>query len=59
MSADGKTYASYRWSTPLSDYRDFHGRRVATKGEAIWHMPEGEYSYIKFDLKDVAYNVAQ
>ena len=57
MSSDGKTYLSYRWSTPLSDYRDFGGRKIATKGVAIWHTPKGEYPYIRFDITDVAYNV--
>jgi hypothetical protein len=59
MSADGKTYANYRWSTPLRDYRDFGGRKVATKGEAVWQTPEGAYPYFIFDLKDVAYNVVR
>jgi hypothetical protein len=58
MSADGKTYQSYRWSTPISDYRVFDGRTIASRGEAIWHTPQGEYSYITFDIKDIAYNVA-
>jgi hypothetical protein len=59
MSADGKTYKSYRWSTPISDYRDVgDGRRIASKGEAVWDTPTGKYSYIKFDIKDIAYNLA-
>jgi hypothetical protein len=58
MSADGKTYKNYRWSTPIGEYRAFDGRKVATKGEAIWHTSEGEYPYIRFDIQDIAYNVA-
>lgn len=30
------------WTTPVRNYRDFDGRRIATEGEAIWHYPEGE-----------------
>jgi hypothetical protein len=56
MSADGKTYLNYPWSTPVRDYKDFHGRKVATYGEGIWHTPEGEYSYAKFDLAEIEYN---
>lgn len=58
LSADGKTYESYRWSTPLRDYRDFHGHKIATAGEAVWHMPAGKYPYIRFEIKDVAYNMS-
>jgi hypothetical protein len=56
-SADGKTFRSYRWTTPLRDYRDYHGTRLASHGEASWQHPEGEYVYARFDVIDVAYNV--
>lgn len=56
QSADGKTYKNYRWSTPVKDYRDFGGRKVATYGEAIWHTPEGEFPYAKFNLVEIEYN---
>ena len=59
LSADGKTYESYPWSTPVKDYRDFGGMKVAAYGEAIWHMPEGEYSYAKFDVKEIEYNCSE
>jgi hypothetical protein len=54
---DGVLHA-YRFSTPLRDYRDFGGYRLAGHGEAVWHYPEGEFAYGKFDLKRIAYNVA-
>jgi hypothetical protein len=56
QSADGKTYARYRWSTPLSDYRDFGGVRLAGYGEASWSMPGGELVYGRFHLTRVSYN---
>ena len=56
-SADGKTFKSYRWTTPLRDYRDYHGTRLASHGEASWQHPEGEYVYARFDMIDVEYNV--
>ncbi len=59
MSADGKTFASYRWSTPIRDYRDFGGARLAAYGEAIWALPDGPFPYARFDLDQVAYNVAR
>jgi hypothetical protein len=58
LSADGKTYAKYRWSTPLRDYREFHGHRLASRGDASWRMPDGELVYGRFELLDIEYNVS-
>lgn len=55
-SMDGKTYTNYRWSTPLSDYREYNGRKRASYGEAVWHKPDGEYVYAKIYLEQITYN---
>lgn len=34
-----------RWSTPLGTYRDFGGWRLASEGDALWHLPEGPFTY--------------
>ena len=59
MSADGKAYASHPWSTPVRDYRSVGGRMVPTHAEALWHMPEGEFCYGKFDLAEIEYNLGR
>ena len=56
---DGKTYLSYPWSTPIRNYIEIDGRKVPSYGEAIWHMPEGEFCYAKFDLKEIEYNCTE
>ncbi len=56
LSSNGKTYQSYPWSTPAKNYIEFNGRKVPSYGEAIWHMPEGDYIYGKFNLKSIEYN---
>lgn len=58
LSSDGKTFLNYRWSTPLRDYRDFGGYRIARSGDATWTTPEGDFVYGRFDLEEVRYNVA-
>ena len=58
-SADGKTYNQYRWSTPLANYRDIGGRRIASYGETMWDTPEGKFTYGKFNLLEVEYNCTQ
>lgn len=59
-SADGRHFTPQRWSTPLSVYRTFDAQRVATHGEGRWHAPdpEGEFSYIEFNVDEIVYNIA-
>ncbi len=56
-SADGKTFTQLRFSTPVGDYRAYGPYRLASKGEARWHAPDGEFAYGEFRLVDIAYNV--
>jgi hypothetical protein len=60
-SADGKSFTARRWSTPLSRYADFAGRRVVAAGEGKWHAPEpdGTFTYIELHLDDITYNAAR
>jgi hypothetical protein len=57
-SADGKSFTKMRWSTPLGDYREFGPHRLMARGEGIWHAPAGDYSYLRFVLDAIEYNVA-
>lgn len=52
--SDGK---QYRFSTPVRDYRSYSGYRLMSYGEAVWHLPDGEFTYGKFNLKEITYNV--
>ncbi len=45
------------WSTPISGYRVLDGIRVATHGEANWIAPTGEWTYGRFDVRSIAYNL--
>lgn len=54
---NGEKYINYKWSTPISGYKDFKGRKVPAFGEAIWHTPEREFVYARFDLKEIEYNL--
>ncbi|MCS7248822.1 MAG: hypothetical protein NZ840_11355 [Anaerolineales bacterium] len=54
---DGKTYEPLRWSTPVSDWREFDGRKLPLKGQAIWRLPTGEFAYGQFEILEVQYNV--
>jgi hypothetical protein len=57
-SADGKSFTKMPWSTPLTAYRGFGVHRLMGRGEGIWHAPSGDYSYLRFVLDSIEYNVA-
>ena len=47
------------WSTPISDYREVDGIRVGTRGDANWIDNDGEWTYGRFEITSLAYNVAR
>lgn len=51
------TMKKNQWSTPLGEYKDFNGRRLPTKAEAVYGLANGDFTYGKFTLKTVTYNV--
>ncbi len=56
LSEDGKTYVSYPWSTPVHEYKTFEGRKIPSIMSAVWHMPDKQFTYAKFELKEIEYN---
>ena len=55
----GKAVRAMPWSTPLSAYRDVDGIRLASKGDANWIAPEGEWTYGRFEVTGIEYNVGR
>jgi hypothetical protein len=50
-----------RWTTPMEGFQEIDGRRLPTRGKAIWHMPgEQELAYVDYTLDPttLAFNVA-
>jgi hypothetical protein len=56
---DDGTLKILHWSTPLSDYRDFGGRRAPGRGEAVYHRPDGPFAYGRFALTSLRFNEAE
>jgi hypothetical protein len=52
----GKGYRQIKWSTPFRSYKDVNGLRIPTEGDAIWHLPDGEFPYIRVSISDVRYD---
>ena len=55
--SEGKTMRRLPWTTPLSDYRSFGDARLAAVGEARWTDAGRTWTYGRFVLKAIRYNV--
>ncbi len=47
------------WSTPISGYQLVDGIRVGTLGDANWIDATGEWTYGRFQITSIAYNVTR
>jgi len=47
----------FMFSTPVGGYANFDGYNLASYGEAIWHYPEDDFVYGKFELQKVKFNL--
>ena len=54
-SVNGK-YSQDKWSTPVSEYKEINGLFLPTRGEAIWKLESGDFSYFKGNLAGIDYN---
>ncbi len=52
----GKGFKQDRWSTPLRSYRDVNGLCIPGEGDAIWHLLDGEFKYIRASIDQVIYD---
>ena len=56
---DGTAAKDVPWSTPIFAYADVNGIRIGTRGDANWIAPSGEWTYGKFTIREIAYNVGK
>jgi hypothetical protein len=47
------------WSTPISSYRMVDGIRIGTRGDANWIERSGEWTYGRFEIVSITYNVVK
>lgn len=47
------------WHTPIPEWVSAHGRPIPDQFAAVWHLPEGDFSYIEgcFDPAGIAFNI--
>jgi hypothetical protein len=58
LGKNGETI-KLKWSTPMRDYKDINGYKLASYAETIYSYPEGDFTYATFTLKDVHYNLTK
>jgi hypothetical protein len=52
----GKEFLKEKWSTPITNYAELNGLNLPVKGEAVWHLNGGDFSYIKVEITDLEYD---
>lgn len=55
MELNGQ-YVMETWSCPLKDYKEFNGIWIPTKGEAVWNLKTGDFSYYQAEITEIEYN---
>jgi hypothetical protein len=55
-AGENNTMKRIRWSTPMKDYREIDGYRLASNAEANYSYPEGDLCYGMFNLERINYN---
>jgi len=58
LATDGKTFLPRHWSTPIGEYRAMGPFRLATRGEARYAAPGGDYAYIELEVLEVSTEIA-
>jgi hypothetical protein len=44
------------WSTPIEAWGEFDGLRIPVKGQGVWAYPTGDFTYIRLEITDIAYD---
>lgn len=44
------------WSISLSDYKEFNGIKVPTKGDVTWKLETGDFNWFNFEITEIEYN---
>jgi hypothetical protein len=46
-----------KWSTPIEEYAEINGIMVPVRGEGVWKLSSGDFSYVRInEIPDLEYN---
>jgi len=49
-------YRMETWCAEITEYKEFGGFKVASKGDIIWKLKTGDYHWYHFEVKEIEYN---
>ncbi len=52
----GGDFSLDEWATPITDYGELAGLNLPLRGQAVWHLPEGDLVYADLAITEVKYN---
>ena len=52
----GGGYRMETWCAEITEYKEFNGFKVASKGDIIWKLKTGDYHWYHFEVKEIEYN---
>ena len=55
----GGDFSLDEWSTPIIDYGSRAGLNLPVRGQAVWHLPEGDLVYADLEITEAEYNAAR
>lgn len=44
------------WSTPITGYGSLAGLNLPTRGQAVWNLSTGDYTYVDLEITELEYN---
>jgi hypothetical protein len=47
------------WYMPVSEWTEFNGIRVPSKGDVIWKLKDGDFNYYKWEIEAIEYNIPE
>jgi hypothetical protein len=52
----GGNYTLDPWSTPFTEYGLRAGLNLPVRGQAVWHLPDGDLPYADLEITEIEYN---
>lgn len=47
------------WATPIKEYGEMEGLRIPVKGEGVWKLDSGDFTYIELQLTELEYGLPE
>jgi hypothetical protein len=53
--SNGKTKTLEDWYVPCTEWEVINGFKIPVKGEVIWSLKSGNFSYYKWGITEISY----